>query len=204
MYFLLKYNWKRKLSIFWVLKFGCPNQYFGIPSWVSISPWFFLVRGLGVFPHHPKIWLISPKICVPLNLQAGLEHEQNLSSGFEEWNCAVVITTTPQHYISVKTWAVRLNVSQAFNRIKCINFKNLNFSEFPFGLLAIFFHFWVIEAVLCFFDWFFKWCVGWFYKFIRLLIHGNNWELAPKLESDLPDIASCSRKWLVHFNARKT
>ena len=67
MYFLLKYNWKRKLSIFWVLKFGCPNQYFGIPSWVSISPWFLLVRGLGVFPHHPKIWLISPKICVPLS-----------------------------------------------------------------------------------------------------------------------------------------
>ena len=30
--------------------------------------------------------------------QAGFEPAQNLSSGFIEWSCAVVITTTPRHY----------------------------------------------------------------------------------------------------------
>ena len=29
-------------------------------------------------------------------------------------------------------------------------------------------------------------------------------ELAPKLESDLPDTADCGRKWLVYFSAGKT
>ena len=31
-------------------------------------------------------------------LQAGLEPGQNLNLGFVKWNCAIVITTTPQHH----------------------------------------------------------------------------------------------------------
>ena len=33
----------------------------------------------------------------------GFEHAQNLSSGFVEWPCAVVITTTPRYHITAIT-----------------------------------------------------------------------------------------------------
>ena len=33
--------------------------------------------------------------------QAGFEPAQNLSSGFVEWSCAVVITTTPRHHCAM-------------------------------------------------------------------------------------------------------
>ena len=38
--------------------------------------------------------------------RAGFEPAQNLSSGFIEWSCAVVITTTPRHqkYVSVNVY----------------------------------------------------------------------------------------------------
>ena len=45
-------------------------------------------------------------------LQAGFEPAQNLSSGFVEWSCAVVITTTP--------WWHRLLYG---NRVKIFQFK---------------------------------------------------------------------------------
>ena len=41
-------------------------------------------------PHHRKSRESTP--------QAGFEPLQNLSSGFDEWSCAVVITTTSQRY----------------------------------------------------------------------------------------------------------
>ena len=37
----------------------------------------------------------------------GFEHAQNLSSGFAEWNCAVLITTTPWHHIGMISIAKR-------------------------------------------------------------------------------------------------
>ena len=41
----------------------------------------------------------SPKSRITNTLQAGFEIEQNLSSGFDEWSCAVVKTTTLEKLI---------------------------------------------------------------------------------------------------------
>ena len=49
--------------------------------------------------------------------QAGFEPAQNLSSGFVEWSCAVVITTTPwRHWIFYKNIVLFFHISVIFQR----------------------------------------------------------------------------------------
>ena len=54
--------------------------------------------------------------------RAGFEPALSLSSGFVEWSCAVVITTTPQCYYCVREW-LKINFNM-YDVISCLN-KNL-------------------------------------------------------------------------------
>ena len=55
-------------------------------------------------------------------LQAGLEPVQNLSSGFVEWSCAVVITTIPWHNKTTETCVN--SILKDISRFKNTNFEN--------------------------------------------------------------------------------
>ena len=61
--------------------------------------------------------------------RAGFEPAQNLSSGFVEWSCAVVITTTPRHHkyfhrsswcCGANNWHITMHPVQ-FNERRCSN-----------------------------------------------------------------------------------
>ena len=68
--------------------------------------------------------------------RAGFEPAQNLSSGFVKWNCALVITTTPQRHV-LASLSHYLYLRQFFQREKLEGFIFLGFSSLYFLPLFI-------------------------------------------------------------------
>ena len=54
---------------------------------------FSIISSRGHFQRSSPSWISDTS-------RAGFEPAQNLSSGFDEWSCAVVITTAPQPHSS--------------------------------------------------------------------------------------------------------
>ena len=73
--------------------------------------------------------------------QAGFEPAQNLSSGFVEWSCAVVVTTTPRLHLTYWHWFfVHLKLLTAsgidiFSLSACCHMSHRNWSVFIFSLI---------------------------------------------------------------------
>ena len=50
--------------------------------------------------------------------RAGFAPAQNLSSGLVEWNCVIVITTTPRRYSTISTGSINLTFGNKLEKLK--------------------------------------------------------------------------------------